>query len=134
MGELALLCWQWERRVVLLGLCSAVDALAAFGVWGVLMEADPAEDSRPPPRQASPLISVPKARMVPTSAVGGGESLSPIPGLPGVGDGGIRVRGRASLVAQWLRICLPVEGTWVQSLVWEDPTCRGATKPVCHDY
>ena len=29
---------------------------------------------------------------------------------------------RTSLVAQWLRICLPLQGTWVQSLVWEDPT------------
>ena len=25
------------------------------------------------------------------------------------------------LVAQWSRICLPVLGMWVQSLVWEDP-------------
>ena len=41
---------------------------------------------------------------------------------------------RASLVAQWLRICLPMQGTWVWALVWEDPTCRGATKPVCHNY
>ena len=40
----------------------------------------------------------------------------------------------ASLVVQWLRICLPMQGTWVWSLVWEDPTCRGATKPVCHNY
>ena len=35
----------------------------------------------------------------------------------------------ASLVAQWLRIHLPVHGTQVRALVWEDPTCRGATKP-----
>ena len=28
-----------------------------------------------------------------------------------------------SLVVQWLRIHLPMQGTWVQSLVWEDPTC-----------
>ena len=42
--------------------------------------------------------------------------------------------GWASLVAQWLRICLPVQGTRVQALVREDPTCRGATKPVCHNY
>ena len=41
---------------------------------------------------------------------------------------------RASLVAQWLRIRLPMEGTWVRALVWEDPTCHGATKPVCHNY
>ena len=25
-------------------------------------------------------------------------------------------------------------GTWVWSLVWEDPTCHGANKPVCHNY
>ena len=29
----------------------------------------------------------------------------------------------------WLRICLPVLGTRVQSLLWEDPTCWGATRP-----
>ena len=40
----------------------------------------------------------------------------------------------ASLVAQWLRIHLPMQGTWVRALVWEDPTCRGATKPVSHNY
>ena len=40
----------------------------------------------------------------------------------------------ASLVAQWLRICLPIQGTRVRALVWEDPTCRGATKPVRHHY
>ena len=40
----------------------------------------------------------------------------------------------ASLVAQWLRICLPVQGTRVRALVWEDPTCRGATRPVSHNY
>ena len=39
-----------------------------------------------------------------------------------------------SLVAQWLRIHLPVQGTWVQALVQEIPTCLGATKPVCHNY
>ena len=40
----------------------------------------------------------------------------------------------ASLVAQWLGICLPVQGTRVRALVWEDPTCRRATKPVSHNY
>ena len=39
----------------------------------------------------------------------------------------------ASLVAQWLRICLPMQGTRVRALVWEDPTCRGA-RPVSHNY
>ena len=41
---------------------------------------------------------------------------------------------RASLVAQWLRIRLPMQGTRVQALVQEDPTCRRATKPMCHNY
>ena len=41
---------------------------------------------------------------------------------------------RASLVAQWLGICLPMQGTRVRALVWEDPTCRRATKPVSHSY
>ena len=39
-----------------------------------------------------------------------------------------------SLVAQWLRIRPPMQGTWDQSLAWEDPTCCGATKPVHHNY
>ena len=31
-----------------------------------------------------------------------------------------------------MRICLPMRGTRVRALVWEDPTCRGATRPVSH--
>ena len=42
--------------------------------------------------------------------------------------------GGASLVAQCLRICLPMQGTRVRALVWEDPTCRGAAGPVSHNY
>ena len=45
-----------------------------------------------------------------------------------------KTKDRASLVAQWLRICLPMQGTRVRALVWEDPTCRGATGPVRHNY
>ena len=52
---------------------------------------------------------------------------------------------RTALVAQWLRIrlsgaslvashCLPTRGTQVRALVQEDPTCCGATRPVCHNY
>ena len=41
---------------------------------------------------------------------------------------------RASLVAQWLRVCLPMQGMWVRSLVWEDPTSRGVAGPVRHNY
>ena len=43
-------------------------------------------------------------------------------------------RDGTSLVAQWLRVCLPVQGTRVQALVREDPACRRATKPMCHNY
>ena len=39
-----------------------------------------------------------------------------------------------SLVAQWLRIRLPMWGTQDPALVQEDPTCRRATKPVRHNY
>ena len=38
------------------------------------------------------------------------------------------------LVAQLLRIRLPVQGIRVRALVQEDPTCSRATKPVCHNY
>ena len=37
-------------------------------------------------------------------------------------------------MVQWLRICLPMWGTQVWALVWEDSTCYGATKPVHHSY
>ncbi|KAJ8797068.1 hypothetical protein J1605_001878 [Eschrichtius robustus] len=40
----------------------------------------------------------------------------------------------ASLVMQWLRIRLPIQGTRVRALVREDPTCRGATEPVRRNY
>ena len=46
----------------------------------------------------------------------------------------VQRNSRTSLVVQWLRICLPMQGTWVQSSVWKDPTCWGATKPRCHNY
>ena len=39
-----------------------------------------------------------------------------------------------SLVAEWLRIRLPMQRTGVRALVREDPTCRGATKPVHRNY
>ena len=37
-------------------------------------------------------------------------------------------------MTQWWRIRLPVQETWKWSLIWEDPTCHRATKPVCHNY
>ena len=46
-------------------------------------------------------------------------------GLPveGRGSWGKRPTG-ASLVALPLKIRLPAQGMWVQSLVWGDPTCH----------
>ena len=46
----------------------------------------------------------------------------------------LKMFSRASLVAQWLRIRLPMQATRVPALVQEDPICRGATKPVRHNY
>ena len=40
----------------------------------------------------------------------------------------------ASMVVQWLGIRLPMQGTRVRALIWENPTCHGATKPVRHNY
>ena len=45
-------------------------------------------------------------------------------------DGRLKAKEKTSLVVQWIRICLPTQGTWVQSLVREDPTCGGARKLV----
>ena len=39
-----------------------------------------------------------------------------------------------SLVVQWLRIHLAMQGTPVWSLVQEDPTCCGTTKPISHNH
>ena len=39
-----------------------------------------------------------------------------------------------SLVAQWIRIHLPVQETQVRSLLQEDSTCCRATKPMHHNY
>ena len=44
----------------------------------------------------------------------------------------IKTRLGASLVAEQSRVCPPVQKTWIRSLIWEDPTCLGATKPVGH--
>ena len=46
----------------------------------------------------------------------------------------LKIGTGTSLVFQWLRIHLPMQGTQVQSLIQKDPTCLGATKPVHRDY
>uniref|UniRef100_A0A8C9B9K5 Reverse transcriptase domain-containing protein n=1 Tax=Phocoena sinus TaxID=42100 RepID=A0A8C9B9K5_PHOSS len=45
-----------------------------------------------------------------------------------------RIKYRVSLVAQWLRVCLPVQGTQVRSPVREDPTCHGAAGRMSHGH
>ena len=45
-----------------------------------------------------------------------------------------RTSVRASLMASWLRSCLPMQGTQIRSLGQEGPTCHGATKPIRHNY
>ena len=40
----------------------------------------------------------------------------------------------ASLVAQWLRVGLPMQGTRVCAPVQEDPTCRGVAGPMSHGH
>ena len=37
-------------------------------------------------------------------------------------------------MAQWSKIHLPMQERQVQSLVWENPTCCGAAKPVHHSH
>ena len=37
-------------------------------------------------------------------------------------------------MVQWLRTCLPMQETRVQSLVWEDSACCGAAKPEPRNY
>ena len=39
---------------------------------------------------------------------------------------------RTSLVVWWIRVCF--QGTQVCFQVWEDSTCLGATRPLCHNY
>ena len=68
---------------------------------------------------------------------GGGEEhamMALFSHLPPFQSDGKMMHVVTSLVVRWLRIHLPMQGTPVQPLVWEDPTRLGATKPGCHDY
>ena len=53
---------------------------------------------------------------------------------PRINQNNLEKETGTSLVVWWLRIRLPMQGTQVRSLVWEDPTCHGATKPRHHNY
>ena len=66
-------------------------------------------------------------------ALAGRFSTTAPPGKPSSVLLRIYVYG-ASLMARWLRIHLLMQGTRVRALVREDPTCRGATKPMRHNY
>ena len=46
----------------------------------------------------------------------------------------LKVMVGASLVAQWLRLRLPMQGTRVRALAREDPTCRGEARSVHNNY
>ena len=54
--------------------------------------------------------------------------------IHGVAKSRTRLSDWTELVVQWIRICLPVQGTRVWSLVQEDSTHHRATKPVSHNY
>ena len=45
-----------------------------------------------------------------------------------------RAKHGASLMVQWLRVRLEIQGTPVQFLVGEDLSCCRPTEPVCHNY
>ena len=96
--------------------------------------------SQPPPGQARPLAGHNPGIPAPSSLQGTGLwdgyiSVTMCLRISRLEEGTFKQTQRgASLVAQWLRICLPMQGTRVRALVWEDPTCRGATKPVCRNH
>ena len=45
----------------------------------------------------------------------------------------LKEQKRASLVAQGSRVCLPMQETGIQSLIWEDLACCGAMEPMRHN-
>ena len=70
-----------------------------------------------------------------------GASLTPLYPSHSTGDSleacvnsMLKIYSRASLVVQWLRVHLAMQGTLVRSLVREGPTCRGATRLGHHNY
>ena len=77
----------------------------------------------------------PKRLQVPLNETEEGEEREAARDRAAVRQPNLIINGHgASLEVQWLRIRLPMQRTWVRSLVREDPTCHGATKPVRHNY
>ena len=101
---------------------------AAVQTWPCV-RAEAADGHRAAPAAAQ---SAGRERMLTSQAAGEARGRPPSLG-PGF-RAGKNSTARASLVAQWLRVCLPMQGTRVRALVWEDPTCCGATGPVSHNY
>ena len=112
--------------------------LSPLGLYFPLMESVTPGLKRAPHPRATLLTSGSKigAESCFSNSAGGFGLCCPVRGPLATCDY-LKLNDRASLVAQWLRICLPMQGTRVRALVWEDPTCRGATrptKPVSYNY
>ena len=59
-----------------------------------------------------------------------GATFSHRPGKPRIK----KTYFRTSLMAQWIGICMLMQGTQVRSLAWDDPTYCGAAKPTHQNY
>ena len=137
----------------MLGLRFCARAFSSCGEWGPLfiavrgpltVAASPAAEHRLQTRRLSScgaraqllcsMWDLPRPGREPVSpALAGRLSTTAPPGKPHNFFLTEKI-SRTSLVVQWLRIHLPVQGTQVLSLVWEDPTCRGAARPMRHNY
>ena len=87
------------------------------------------QDMRGPRRQTSPLCEAGLC-----SRQGRERQTRPAPVTSGRETVNHSSHFGSALVVQWWRIHLQMQGTQVQSLVWEDPPGLGATKPMCDHY
>ena len=68
--------------------------------------------------------------MVKNSPANAGDTSS----IPGQGIKILYATWYGQIKKKKKRIQLPMQGTEIQSLVWEDSTCSGATKLICCNY
>ena len=61
-------------------------------------------------------------------------TLVPKAGVPIYVELHLKIRPGTSMVVYSIKIHLPMQEIWVQSLAQEDFTRHGATKPVYHNY
>ena len=135
--------FQHEMQSVTQNLsCFRVVPFPYWFIWAKFSEFQ-AQQSAFQMRKSEYLVFFPlrEARFSPSSLTGAGGchqkttcSFSSLLHKPALYGDSQDFPSGTSLVAQWLRIRLPMQGTWVQSLVREDPTCRGATKPMLPNY